>query len=142
MWLRVSQTFWALASVSKEAFSRLGVTLSLTQESFFNVVDEDVVLEFLCMFVAWDILEVGGCVLEWVRGWYYCSSTVSLFSFSLSEVEGSDSVKDRLRHVIESPLWVWVRDFLASDDVLWMRTSAKNDDSVDKDARWVVSPST
>ena len=31
--------------------------------------------------------------------------------------------RTRLRQVIESPLWAWVRDSLTSEDVLHMRTA-------------------
>ena len=43
----------------------------------------------------------------------------------LDSVEEGDreSVEDRLRQVIESPLWALVRDFLTSEDVLCMRTT-------------------
>ena len=38
--------------------------------------------------------------------------------------EDRESVEDRLLQAIESPLWALVRDFLTSDDVLHMRTTA------------------
>ena len=39
------------------------------------------------------------------------------------EEEDGESMADRLRQVIGSPLWVSVRDFLTSQDLLRMRTT-------------------
>ena len=39
------------------------------------------------------------------------------------EEEDGESMADRLRQVIGSPLWVSVRDFLTSQDLLHMRTT-------------------
>ena len=38
--------------------------------------------------------------------------------------ERRKSLMGGFRHVIESPLWAWVRDFLSSEDVLQMRTTS------------------
>ena len=39
------------------------------------------------------------------------------------EAEDGESIADRLRQVIESPLWALVRNFLTSEDVLHVRTT-------------------
>ena len=61
-------------------------------------------------------------------GW---DGDVELDSEEEVEEEEQESAEDRLRQVIESPLWALVRDFLTPDDVLRTRTTG---------VKWNVRP--